>query len=102
MTTKAGEYVVSRAIWNEGMRGHFTRMFALTGPDDFRIMVTKIEEEAVAEERERVKKLDWSEVMLDALCGSDDGNNPFYRDEEDTLALSEQLAAAILRIVGGS
>jgi len=54
MTTEAGKYVISKAIWNEGMRGHFIRMFTLTGPEDFKIMVGKIEAEAVAAERQRI------------------------------------------------
>lgn len=54
MTTEAGKYVIAKAVWNEGMRGHFIRMFSLTGPQDVEIMVRKIEEEAAAAERERI------------------------------------------------
>jgi hypothetical protein len=55
MTTEAGKYVIAKAIWNEGMRGHFIRMFSLTGPQDVEIMVGKIEAEVIAAERERIK-----------------------------------------------
>jgi hypothetical protein len=48
MTTEAGKYVIAKARWDEGMRGHFIRMFSITGPQDVEIMVGKIEEEAVA------------------------------------------------------
>ena len=54
MTTEAGKYVVGKARWDEGMRGHFIRMFSLTGPQDVEIMVRKIEEEAIAAERTRI------------------------------------------------
>ena len=55
--TEAGKYVIGKAVWNEGMRGHFIRMFSLTGPQDVEIMVGKIEEEAAAAERERIANL---------------------------------------------
>jgi hypothetical protein len=55
VTTEAGKYVIGKAVWNEGMRGHFIRMFSITGPQDVEIMVRKIEEEAIAAERERIK-----------------------------------------------
>jgi hypothetical protein len=54
LTTEAGKYVVAKAIWNEGMRGHFIRMFTLTGPQDVEIMVHKIEKEARAKALEEV------------------------------------------------
>jgi hypothetical protein len=53
--TEAGKYVIGKAVWDEGMRGHFIRMFSLTGPQDVEIMVRKIEEEAAALERERIR-----------------------------------------------
>jgi AAA+ ATPase superfamily predicted ATPase len=46
MTTEAGKYVIAKAVWDEGMRGHFIRMFSVTGPQDVEIMVGKIEKEA--------------------------------------------------------
>lgn len=36
------------------------------------------------------------EIVLDALTGSDGGNNPFYRDDRDTVDLAEEIADAIL------
>jgi hypothetical protein len=53
--TNAGKYIVAKAVWNEGMRGHFIRMFSTTGPQDIEIMVSKIETEAALAERERIK-----------------------------------------------
>ena len=55
--------------------------------------------QAVAAERERLRKRDWHEVMLDALCESDGGNNPFYSDDPDAIALANELADAVLALL---
>lgn len=34
--------------------------------------------------------------MMDALRNSDDGDNPFYSDDEDTISLARQLAEAVV------
>ena len=41
-------------------------------------------------------RLDWPDVMMEALRASDDGNNPFYSDDEDTIRLAHELADAVL------
>jgi hypothetical protein len=39
---------------------------------------------------------EWADVMMDALRASDDGNNPFYSDDPDTISLARQLAEAVV------
>jgi hypothetical protein len=39
---------------------------------------------------------EWADVMMDALRASDDGNNPFYSDDPDTIRLARQLAEAVV------
>lgn len=41
-----------------------------------------------------LRELDWREVALNALCDSDNGNNPFYRVDDDTQALAEEIGEA--------
>lgn len=43
---------------------------------------------------------EWADVMMDALRASDDGNNPFYSDDEDTISLARQLAEAVVARLG--
>lgn len=42
-----------------------------------------------------MSKIDWDEIMLDALRSSDGGNNPFYSDDPDTVSLAHQLGDAV-------
>jgi len=47
-TTKAGQWLVDRTNWNDGMRGFFVRINATGSPQDMVIHVATIEREARA------------------------------------------------------
>jgi len=47
------------------------------------------------------RAVDWHGVLLDALCASDGGNNPFYRDDDDTVALASELASVVRAALQG-
>lgn len=89
MTSEAGKYVIGKAVWDEGMRGHFIRMFSTTGPQDIEIMVAKIEAEAVAAERARIRTGVLSAEMFEGCGGM--GCTEERNDE----------LATVLAIVGG-
>jgi hypothetical protein len=44
----------------------------------------------------------WAATMMEALRDSDDGNNPFYSDDEDTISLARQLAEAVVAHLGAA
>lgn len=44
----------------------------------------------------------WAEVMMDALRASDNGNNPFYSDDPDTVDLARELAEAAVTYLEGA
>lgn len=49
------------------------------------------------EAAERLRRVDdWADVMMEALRGSDNGNNPFYSDDEDTVSLARELGEAVV------
>ena len=52
--TDAGKWVVAHTVWQEGMRGHFSRLGATTFPGHMEWFVECIEDEAVEGERARI------------------------------------------------
>ena len=52
-TTRAGQWLLDRAHWDDGMRGFFVRINATGSPQDMHRHVLAIESEAAAAERSR-------------------------------------------------
>lgn len=103
--TKAGQWLLDRARWDEGMRGFFVRINATGAPDDMHRHILAIEAEArrdaVAEWRGLLEKmadpvsgLDLVDLLTRSV--SDDPDQP------NVGALLRHWAEQIRALLGGS
>lgn len=58
--------------------------------------IPAIEREAAERASGGLDADEWADVMLNALCRSDNGNNPFYSDDADTVSLARELAETVV------